>query len=133
MSKVAFIVNEDVSEEYQSETELEVQDQREVRFDLSKSIFVKVIGSYGDNNTHVEQMTEKEFSFIERHSFISAVDLVYKMLLPYADEFQLFGSEIITKDILILKKCLHHLHNHRVLPEYVPGFLILLVKHHYYN
>ena len=124
---------EDLNEDIYSNPEIDSQQQRQKRYYFANSIFGRVIGSYQNNSVFLGEMTEREFSFIERHSVVSVVDLAYKMLSKYADDGDRFGQDFISKDITIVRSCLQHLHNHRVPPDYVPGFLILMIKYHFYN
>lgn len=99
------------------------------RYEYVNEIYRKVIPAYR-NLKAVEDLTAKEYDMLGRHNMESAVSLAYKML---GSESTIDNGVGLSGDVILMLKLIRYLHGHRVPPELVPGFLLLLVKHHFYK
>lgn len=120
-----FICSSDMGDSDQGE------ENHKARYAYVNKIYREVIPSFSKGKV-VEDITCKEFDMLERHTMESAVALAYKML----GMEQVMSSDKntgLSGDVLLMLRLIRYLHGHRVPPELVPGFLILLVKHHFYK
>lgn len=116
--------------------EEEVVNEQKIRYQVANKLFNDVVSEYNGKKIQLSDLSEREYGLINRHSVISAVDLVYKMLHKNsfaADVKEDSDAGFVGWDVRIVRSCLQHIHDWRVPPEFVPGFLILLVKYHFYS
>lgn len=118
--------------------EIKERDDQEDRRESVNTLFLAVVGCFEGRKVNLANLTDKEFALIERHNMESAVSLVYKMLadnkssaISYSEEDD--DSEGTDEDIKLVLKCMGHVNSFRVPPELCAGFLVLLVKYHFYN
>jgi hypothetical protein len=110
--------------------------EQNIKYEVASKLFVNVVSEYDGKKIDLSDLSEREFALMNRHTVISAVDLAYKMLNKNCDESrveEIDDRDSISWDVRIVRNCLQHIHNWRVPPEFVPGFLILLIKYHFYN
>jgi hypothetical protein len=114
----------------------EVLNEQKIRYQVANKLFNDVVSEYDGKKIKLDDLSEREYGLINRHSVISAVDLVYKMLHGNSLSQNAVGHSdtgFVSWDVRIVRSCLQHIHDWRVPPEFVPGFLILLVKYHFYT
>lgn len=121
-----------IHDDFLDDEELAEQDQSALRFEVVNQFFKTLVPLYPKSTVSVGDLSRREYELFERHDMISAVDLCYKMLESCCceDDEQ---KDDISDDIKIVRQVMQHIHDHRVPPEFVPGFLILIVKYHFYN
>ena len=111
---------------------VEAEQQLGNKYEYLNRLFVNVVPSYSSRCPEVTELSVKEFDMCCRHNMESAVDLAYKLLAGCS-----LGSDQLIQgfqnDVAVVLTCLRYLHGKRIPPEYVPGFLLLIVKYHYFS
>ena len=121
-----------IHDEFLDDEEVVEQNQQQFRYELLNNFFKQLVPNFNQSKMQVGQLSKREYDLFDRHDMISAVDLCYKMLESTCAVLDQEVKDDLSSDIRIVRGAMQHIHNARVPPEYVPGFLILLVKYHYY-
>jgi hypothetical protein len=120
-----------IHDDFLDEEEIAEKNETELQYELINNFFKVIIPNYGKSVT-VGNISKREFDLFHRHNMISAVDLCYKMLASVGIADDDSHNDTLSQDIIIVRHAMQHIHDARVPPELVPGFLILIIKYHFY-
>lgn len=132
----AFVSSEDIG--FPDGEQIQVRNKYVYVNNLFKSVVpafqdIMCVDQKNNRSFEIADLTVKEFDLVCRHNMESAVELAYKMLSGCIGNFSKAGEHGMSKDVQIVLRCMRFLHDKRVPPEYVPGFLLLIVKYHFFN
>lgn len=120
-----------IHDDFLDEEEIAEKNEAELRYEIINNFFKVIIPNYG-KSVAVGNISKREFDLFNRHDMLSAVDLCYKMLASVGIADNDSHKDSLSQDIMIVRHAMQHIHDARVPPELVPGFLILIIKYHFY-